>query len=248
MFKRCMLPENVEGLAPVRINQLLYDKLSFQYKLNDQKLRGINTYFARGLGPLIAVWDKILKWEAFLLNGVKDKKFEVDMSTLQHKDLSLDFTSLRKDLDKGIILLCAGHSTVLDKRCNQLRSFFDPKYHYLLKSTNPITKELLGDNVDQKITESTKIYEAAKKLQFRNKPFSMRDYPPVQGGSRGRRFRQRGNQPFYQLEYYRPVRYEQLLSPRPHPQSQTQARGTSARRARFNTRGRPLKENQHLVY
>ena len=115
MFKRCMLPENIEGLAPVRINQLLYEKLTLQYKLNDQKLCGINTYFARGLGPLIAVWDKILKWEAFLLNWVKDKKFEVDLSTMQHKDISLDFTSLRKDLDKAIRLLCTGHSMVLDK-------------------------------------------------------------------------------------------------------------------------------------
>ena len=110
---------------------------------------------------MIAVWDKILKWDAFLLNGVKDKKFEVELSTMQHNEILLDFTSLRKDLDKGIRLLCTGHSTILDKRQNQLWSFFYPKYHYLLKPTNPITKELLGDNVDQKIAESTKIFEAA---------------------------------------------------------------------------------------
>ena len=35
MFKCCMIPENIEGLAPVRISQLLYEKLTFQYKLND---------------------------------------------------------------------------------------------------------------------------------------------------------------------------------------------------------------------
>ena len=75
LFKQCMLPTNVPGLNPVYINDLLYEKLSFTYHLNDQKLRGINAFFAWGLRPLVSVWDQILKWESTLLNreNVKTK-------------------------------------------------------------------------------------------------------------------------------------------------------------------------------
>ena len=115
LFKQCMLPENVEGLKPVRINDLLYEKLSFHYKVNDQHLHGINTYFTRGLGPLISVWDQILKWET-ALSSDKQKKVTVALNTLQFNELSLDLSAIRKLVDKGLHLLCAGNSIVLLKR------------------------------------------------------------------------------------------------------------------------------------
>ena len=46
LFRDTLIPPNVEGLAPVHINEMLYQKLPFKAKLNDQRLRGINTYFA----------------------------------------------------------------------------------------------------------------------------------------------------------------------------------------------------------
>ena len=46
LFKKCMLPCNVEGLRPVKINLLVYEKLKPNFKVNDQRLRGINTFFA----------------------------------------------------------------------------------------------------------------------------------------------------------------------------------------------------------
>ena len=141
-----MLPSNVEGLKPVRINDLLYEKLSFQYKVNDQHLCGINTYFPQGLGPIISVWDQILKWET-ALSGNHKKKVTVSMSTLQMQDLS------------------AGHSVILLRQKAQMHPYFDPKFHYLLKHTKPVTSELLGDNVDVKIAEFTKLSEAAHHLQ-----------------------------------------------------------------------------------
>ena len=61
-----MLPNNVAGLHPVKINSLVYNKLSPNYKINDQHLRGTNTFFAWGLGPIVSIWDKILKWETAL--------------------------------------------------------------------------------------------------------------------------------------------------------------------------------------
>ena len=168
LFKQCMLPTNLEGLKPVRINDLLYEKLPFNYKVNDQKLRGI-TFFARGLGPLASIWDQLLKFESVLLNsdGGHSTKVVVDNAKLTVRDSTLDITEIRCSLAHSLRLLSAGHSILLDRQKGQLKSFFDPRFHYLLKSSNPVTTELLGDNVDVKIAESTKNSEAAQKLQVK---------------------------------------------------------------------------------
>ena len=199
LFKEYMLPTNVPGLNPVQINDSLYEKLRFTYRLNDQKLRGINTFFAWVLGPLVLVWDQILKWESALLNRekCKDKHVKVSLSTLQLDDFSIDFTAIRRSMHKGLRLLASGHSIVLEKRSGQLKSFFDLKFHYLLKPSNPVTDKLLGDNVDQKIAESTKLMEAAHRLQLRHPPWNM--YTQQQSYTAGRAT-YRGNQgchPFF---------------------------------------------------
>ena len=197
LFKQCMLPCNVDGLKPVRINDLLYEKLNFHYKVNDQRLRGINTYIARGLGPLISVWDNILKWET-ALSGEKEKNVVISMSTLQLNDLCLDLSSIRKSMSQGLRLLCTAHSVVLLKRKQQLKSFFDPKFHYLLKHTNPVTEELLGDNVDLRIAESTKLSEAAHKLQVHRPHFH-----GFQQRGRGLYRQNSGRRPFFHRDNHK---------------------------------------------
>ena len=87
-------------------------------------------------------------------------------------DLTLDLTDMRRQMDKALCLLSAGHSLILSHRCQQLKSFLDPKFHYLLHEDNPITDELLGDNVDQKVCEAIKVSDAAQKLKFQFKPYS----------------------------------------------------------------------------
>ena len=168
LFKQCMLPNNVEGLRPVKINALLYNKLLPNYKINDQRLRGINTFFARGLGPIVSIWDKILKWET-ALSSVGNVPITGSFGSISMGGLTLDLTDIRRQLDKALRLLSAGHSLILSRRRQQLRSFLDPKFHYLLKDDNPITSELLGDNVDQKVCEAIKVSDAAQKLKLQAK-------------------------------------------------------------------------------
>ena len=115
LLKKCMLSCNVEGLRPMKINSLVYEKLKPNFKVNDQCLQGINTFFARGLGPLAAMWDKILKWEA-KLQGI-DVTVVCHSGVMTLDDLMLDFTDLRRQFDSSPHLLCAGHCVVLDKRC-----------------------------------------------------------------------------------------------------------------------------------
>ena len=57
-------PENVQGLQPVKINELLYQRLLFKAKVNDQKLRGMNSYFLHGVRPLVSLLDCLLHFEA----------------------------------------------------------------------------------------------------------------------------------------------------------------------------------------
>ena len=80
--------------------------------------------------------------------------------------MSLDITDMRRQLDRSLKLLSTANCVLLDRRRQQLRPTLDSKFHYLLKQNNPITNELLGDNVDQKVSEAIKFSEAAQKLQI----------------------------------------------------------------------------------
>ena len=87
-------------------------------------------------------------------------------------------------MSQGLRLLCTAHSMVLLKRKQQLKTFFDPKFHYLLKHTNPVTEELLGDNVDLHIAESTKLSEVAHKLQVCHSYNNHTHFQRARGGYR----------------------------------------------------------------
>ena len=63
LFKEIIGPDNVTGLEPVRINDVIYQVLPFKAKINDQRLRGINTFLARSLGPLSSLLDKLIAVE-----------------------------------------------------------------------------------------------------------------------------------------------------------------------------------------
>ena len=165
MFKECMLPSNVEGLKPIRINAIVYNRLSTEMKQNDQKLRSLNTFLARGLGPILSIWNNMLKWEA-AISEQSNPDVKASMGVIESGDLSLDVTEVRRQLDRSIRLLASAHSVLIDRRRQSLRHLFDNKFAYLFKDSNPATLELLGDNVDQKVVESVKLSEASQKLHF----------------------------------------------------------------------------------
>ena len=137
------LPENVEGLLPVWINELLYQCLPSRFHFPDQKLRGQNTFFTRGLGPLISLLDRILKIQVALRNCRNDEVRKTG-DNIQIGDDVLDLTEVHSWLDSSVRLLCAENGTTLQRRKHQLCSFLAPQYHYLLKPTNVVTTELLG--------------------------------------------------------------------------------------------------------
>ena len=145
MFRNTSVPINVEGLQPVRINEMLYRKLPFKARVNDQRLRGINTFLARGCGPLVAVFQELCTLEAAFKSSTdktvvkihSDGKFLLDQ-------MLVDVNYLRKKLGDSLRLLTACHSNILIRRKLGLRPFLDRKFHHLTKDSNTITNNLLG--------------------------------------------------------------------------------------------------------
>ena len=161
-FKNTLIPDNVEGLLPVRINEILYQRMSFRSKMNDQHLRGINSFVTRGLGPVAAVLDQVLKMEANL--AMSECTVEIDGGCLLIGKDRFDIHHLCQLLDQSVYILAICYSVCLQKRKSQLRECLDKKYHYLTKPSNKVTEDLLGPNLEQKISDSNCILSAAKKF------------------------------------------------------------------------------------
>ena len=115
----------------------------------------------RGLGPVLSVLDTILAMEAFMANkGI----VRIENQKLHFDKLVVDCTELCCTLSSGVRLLACGSVVTLQKRKSTLRPYLDQKYHYLLRPTKPVTELLLGLDLEQKINDSTKMFEVSKKL------------------------------------------------------------------------------------
>ena len=181
MFKEALVPINVEGLHLVKINDSLYRKLPLKARINDQRLRGLNTFLARGTGPLAEIFNQLCNIEALLKADCKNKITLNDSNVLVIENTMINFTDMRRCLGKSIRLLTAAHFNILQRRKVSLHAYIDKKFHYLTRETNPVTSELLGSDLEQKISDSLKTSEAAKRLTPRQ--FSRFRTP----SSRGRR-------------------------------------------------------------
>ena len=128
MFKQALVPINVEGLYPVRINDALYKKLPFKARVADQRLRELNTKSATN--------KSVVKLD-------EEGKLILDSVTV-------DFVDMRCFLGKSLRLLPAAHSNLLLKRKLSLRPYIDRKFHHLTKESNPVTTLLLGGTWNKK--------------------------------------------------------------------------------------------------
>ena len=239
-------PENVQGLQPGRINELLYQRLPFKAKVNDQKLRGMNSYFLRGVGLLVSLLDCLLHFEANtgLLVSLLDclLHFEANTSTegnelkLEDKkiwlnDCSLDIPNMRKAIHNCVHILSLGNAVCLQKRKSNLRPYLERKYHHLTQPSNPVTNDLLGSDLEGKISEFNRINEASRKLYARQKYRKQyRDYN-INGWKRKNKctgYRQegmsRGGTFTYGKSYYRA---ERNYNYKPNKNNRGRSRGNS---------------------
>ena len=162
LFKKVLQPDNVDGLKPVKINEILYQSIPFSAKINDQHFWGINMFFTRSVGMLVHVLDSLISLETVTQTDRHDVK--VEQNKIHIGKCVFEVHDMRIKVNDVCRLLCARNSTVLQKRKGLLKSWILPKYQYLTKPNNPVSEELLGPNIEQKICDSTKLSEAAQKI------------------------------------------------------------------------------------
>ena len=225
MFKTTLVPENIAGLGSVKINQVLYQQLPYRVKLNDQRLRGINSFVTRGLGPVVSVLDLLLKLEKMLMNKahchIEEGKIIVnrdsmDLRTTTTENVIFDVKKVRLLIDQGVRALTICNSVCLQKRKTGLKGSLDRKYHYLTKPSNKVTDELLGSNLEQQISDCNKILSAARKISF----------------TPNRNYNRRGRSNFQYTTHY------STNNRRNSGQSYNQVRKQDSFRGRSNFRGR----------
>ena len=201
MFKQSLIPKNIEGLYPVHINELLFQKLPFKARLNDQRLRGTNTFLAQGAGPVASIFQDLCRIEILLKSDCNS--FKILGEKISGDGIEIDFTDLRSKLGNALCLLTLAHALQLSSRKQALKPFLDFKSHHLLKDTNPVTENLLGPDLEQKITDPSKISDVARKLSVQRQ-FSSPCGRSLQTGRGWTCHRLQGRCPKFQSQFQTP--------------------------------------------
>ena len=171
MFKKALIPINVEGLYPVRINEPVFRKLPLKAKIQDQHLRGLNTFLARGTGPVLSIFNDLCQMEAAISSSSASTNISInDSKQLMIDGMTIDFKDMRVKLGHALRLLSTAHSVLLQRRRASLRPYLDFKFQYLTRESNPVTTLLLGGDLELKVTEAVKTSEVAKKLTYARTP------------------------------------------------------------------------------
>ena len=123
MFKQSLIPKNIEGLYPFLINELLFQKLPFKARLNDQMLRGTNTFLAQGAGPVASIFQDLCRIETLLKSDCNS--FKILVGKISGEGIEIDFTDLRSKLGNALRLLTLAHALQLSSRKQALTLFLD---------------------------------------------------------------------------------------------------------------------------
>ena len=88
----------------------------------------------------------------------------LDNTVLVIGESKIDLKQIRVWLRNALKILAVGNSVVLLKRYNLLKPYLDQKFHSLLKPSNPVSQELLGPDLEEKIAEGTRVSDTSKKI------------------------------------------------------------------------------------
>ena len=142
--------------------------LPFKANVNDQKLRGMNSYFLCGVRPLVSLLDCLLHFEAH--TSTEGNELKLEDKKIWLNDCSLDIPNMRRAIHKlQYVFLSLGNAVCLQKRKSNLWPYLERKYHHLTQPSNPVTKDLLGSDLEGKISEFNRLNEASRKLYARQK-------------------------------------------------------------------------------
>ena len=142
-FDQCKVPINIKSLGPIRINDIIYQRLPFKAKESDRQAQNLASYYVRAMGPLTYIWDCFIKAQAW---AIKNKR---DTPALSMSGENISICELTACLSAAIKLLCFHNALNLQRRKTSLRQHLDPKYFSLASPNNPISQLLFGDNLEQ---------------------------------------------------------------------------------------------------
>ena len=146
-FEQCKIPVNVKSLGPIRINDIIYQRIPFKAKELDRQSKNQSTYYTHAMGPLTFIWDCFIKCQAWAIKNKQDlPKFTMQGQTVSIRELTACLSS-------SIKLLCYHHALNLQRRKSLLHQHLDPKYFSLASPSNPVTSFLFGDNLEQRVSD-----------------------------------------------------------------------------------------------
>ena len=172
-FKSCLIPKNCEAIMPVNIDNFLYQKIPAAVRVADKKLTSTGTYFRRALGRLMPTWADFCESE-IVENLTGDPQPPL---RTRHGDVPM--SNVLDGIVDVIKLLSFGLSLINVRRRHGMRPYIDQKFHPLLAASNPISKTLLGDNLENRVSDISKLNSVLRRqsqsmLRVRRPFFSQR--------------------------------------------------------------------------
>ena len=154
-------PSNCNECFVPMTNEVVWPTLPKKTRDIDSKFQRIQQYQLKALYPTLRVFDK-------LFQASKDKKGLSATDTKECLKMTKDSFQLQQ----------VAFTDASYRRRFLIKEDLKPTYKTLCNDANPITKNLLGDNLDAKMKEM----EVTKRLSSKLKPFDQRPGSNYRGG------------------------------------------------------------------
>ena len=167
-------PENCDALTKVRVNQRIWDNISFTIRSQDLKFQKVQTSIVKGITALARVTDAILK-RVNWINGGKVLAQE-----------AIDSLSL-----------LARANTALNNRTKELiKPDLHTDYKHLCSASTRVTAELFGDDLSKQVKDISEVNRVGRKVststvtRHEGPTRSNFGYKSQSSGGRGKFFRE----------------------------------------------------------
>ena len=165
IFKNCSNPSNISQPLDVKINGPIYTRLNTQVRENDKRLRAHAIYMIKALGSLSHLWEILMQSEVVAKRkGKPQPQFQTDKHLFSCIDMADLLVTALKALGLGI-------SLNFQRRKNNIKPFLDRRYQVLCSAKNEVTNNLLGDNIEQKVSEIYKVSQTTRQTSRAFRPF-----------------------------------------------------------------------------
>ena len=200
-------PQNCEGLVTVKTNQLIWDGISPNARLNDKKMQNIETSVVKAATIVVKVVNQMAKIE---------------------KDQDNTFGKLIDDTNDVLALLGHSNKQINTVRKDLLKPELKDEYVHLCNHNRPFTKSLFGDDISKSAKEIEDCAKISSKMVGYRHNRSMTGYR-VRSHTRPMRWRGLGRMQGYHRPHGMPFNPD-------HPQNDPknfQWKGLMAPRTKF---------------